>query len=754
MVDWRAAVLRRLARRFHIGEDVLRHLTTFQRLGERFEIEAPTEMLPVGARTLARALRTRAAAQIRPDWVWPYWLNRQLDPRSPAFVPRGHLPFTSNVTHRNWTGVGNPLSPWEAIVDPAGLVTVEPDSWSLDWWVCDGETWIVPSRGVHPRQSLPYPIPLVETAVTLADGGEVSQRVYAVETTAGERVVVQVRNGADRPVRVAFAIRPYNPEGLAVVEDIELTPERILIDGREAVLLPEPPEGTVFATFHTGDCLHRLRRGDFGRGGGQVHDPAGLAQAAVVYPVPPGGSRQVLLPLPPLSRRETTGVAVREPARTEQEALGRWTAALDRGLRVRLPDERLQRAVDANRAYLLLLHDPGSITAGPHTYHRFWFRDAAYQVAALDRWGFHAEAADVLVSYPNRQRHDGFFYSQWREWDANGAAIWAIAEHFRLTRDERLLAELAPAVRQGVNWIWNTRRAHRHQDPRVRGLLPPGVSAEHLGPFDYYYWDDFWALRGLYDGAMIARTLGHTASADVILHEARAFRHAILASINRSIADTGRRFIPAGPYRGVDAGLVGSLVACQPLELLEPDDPLVTGTLEVIRERFTLGDAFYQEISHTGLGTYLTLQLAFVELERRDPTAWRRLRWLLDAASPTFTWPEAIHPQLGGGCMGDGHHGWTVADFLSFVRAVLVREQRDGTVALLTLLPEEWRGHDLEVRDAPTYAGRLSYRLTWDGDKAVLQWEWHTGRARLVAPGLDPAWSSEEGAGEVSLLAR
>ncbi|KWX09896.1 hypothetical protein TR74_06880, partial [Carbonactinospora thermoautotrophica] len=251
MVDWRAAVLRRLARRFHIGEDVLRHLTTFQRLGERFEIEAPTEMLPVGARTLARALRTRAAAQIRPDWVWPYWLNRQLDPRSPAFVPRGHLPFTSNVTHRNWTGVGNPLSPWEAIVDPAGLVTVEPDSWSLDWWVCDGETWIVPSRGVHPRQSLPYPIPLVETAVTLADGGEVSQRVYAVETTAGERVVVQVRNGADRPVRVAFAIRPYNPEGLAVVEDIELTPERILIDGREAVLLPEPPEGTVFATFHT-----------------------------------------------------------------------------------------------------------------------------------------------------------------------------------------------------------------------------------------------------------------------------------------------------------------------------------------------------------------------------------------------------------------------------------------------------------------------------------------------------------------------
>lgn len=92
-----------------------------------------------------------------------------------------------------------------------------------------------------------------------------------------------------------------------------------------------------------------------------------------------------------------------------------------------------------------------------------------------------------------------------------------------------------------------------------------------------------------------------------------------------------------------------------------------------------MGDAFYQSISHTGLGTYLTLQLAFVELEAGDPRAWSRLRWLLDVATGTFTWPEAIHPQLPGGCMGDGHHGWTAADLLSFVRMVLVREARDAS---------------------------------------------------------------------------
>jgi hypothetical protein len=209
--------------------------------------------------------------------------------------------------------------------------------------------------------------------------------------------------------------------------------------------------------------------------------------------------------------------------------------------------------------------------------------------------------------------------------------------------------------------------------------------------------------------------------------------------------------MPAAPGRDFDAGMIGSLVACAPLGLLPPDDPWVAGTLDVVRERFCLGDAFYDAVGHTGLAPSLTLRIARCELEAGDPKAWRRLRWMLDAASPTFTWPEGIHPRLGTGCLGDGHHGGAAAAFLGFVRHALVREAADGSVVLATIFPPEWAGQPVEVHDAPTHSGRVSYALRWHGDRPALLWQCERPGVTLRVPGLDRTFSTAEQSGEALL---
>ena len=521
---------------------------------------------------------------------------------------------------------------------------------------------------------------------------------------------------------------------------IELDELTVFVDGRAALLLPRPPAGVTASVLEAGDCVHRVIGGQATPGPLEVEDTEGLAQAALVYPLPHRSTIRVAMPLAPERSRDGGygGVARKHGRRESHPAVDptRWPAAADvargwqahlrRGLQVELPDARLQAAVDANRANLLLFHTGDRVKPAPWTGGQPSFLESASMVVTLDRFGFTAEAAEVLRARP--WRSPGSDSGRLSNWEAHAGALWAIAEHYRLTGDTALVGELVPAVREGV-----------------RVLLGHHVVA------GLPYEDGFWFVRSLVDGAWLLRLAGDGPAAEEAETAARQLRDAITASLEQAAARLGRPAMPAAPGRGFDAGMVGSLVACAPLGLLPPDDPWVMGTLDVVRERFCLKDAFYDAVAHTGLIPVLTLRLARCELEAGDPRAWRRLRWLLDAATPTFSWPEAVHPRLGGGCLGDGHHGGTAAAFLSFVRHALVREAPDGSLALATIFPPEWAGQPLEVHDAPTHHGLLSYALRWHGDRPALLWQCERPGATLTVPGLDRSFSTGEPSGEALL---
>ncbi|TMK85816.1 MAG: hypothetical protein E6G57_13255, partial [Actinobacteria bacterium] len=361
----RTWLLRRAMGRLRISDDIVRHLSTFQRLGETVEVQLPTEVLPVGARTVLRALRTRAAAQLGVDWVWPYWLERQLDPRSSAFVPRGHLPFLANLTQRNWTMVGNVASAWEAVVDQRGLVTPWFDGWSLDWWVGADDRWHFPSREMSVRQRLVDDAPVVETVMRVP-GGDAVERVYAVQEQE-ELVVVEFENASSVPFALALAVRPYNTEGLAVVERIQLVDRTVTVDGRPALLFPKAPARMAGSTFHDGDSVQLVTGG---RAGTSLPDAlrcdAGLAQAAFLFPLAHRATLRVAIPLVPerrtrrrrLARRRVERMPELPSALPSSGAVARaWAVQGRRGLRLELPDSRMASAVEANRRFLLLLHD-------------------------------------------------------------------------------------------------------------------------------------------------------------------------------------------------------------------------------------------------------------------------------------------------------------------------------------------------------------------------------------------------------------
>ncbi|MCA1703664.1 MAG: hypothetical protein LC808_10560, partial [Actinobacteria bacterium] len=74
-------------------------------------------------------------------------------------------------------------------------------------------------------------------------------------------------------------------------------------------------------------------------------------------------------------------------------------------------------------------------------------------------------------------------------------------------------------------------------------------------------------------------------------------------------------------------------------------------------------------------------------------------------------------------------------------RPLLARRMHERA---LERLPDGWVGEALEVQNAPTHAGTISFGLRWERRQPVLRWELHrhpdlTGPVVITAPGLDPS---------------
>ncbi|MDH3704746.1 MAG: hypothetical protein OES57_01690 [Acidimicrobiia bacterium] len=84
----------------------------------------------------------------------------------------------------------------------------------------------------------------------------------------------------------------------------------------------------------------------------------------------------------------------------------------------------------------------------------------------------------------------------------------------------------------------------------------------------------------------------------------------------------------------------------------------------------------------------------------------------------------------------------------------VVADRPDGA-DLLSDVPAAWLGRSIDVRDAPTAHGPVSFSVRWHGARPALLWErqpWPGAASWTVrCPGLDPTWSSTDDRGEALL---
>lgn len=778
LVPWKFFVRRFALRHGFLDPFVV--LARLRHFAQPSEVGEPIELLRAGFAFHARGLLNTKAIQNNMDWIWPYWVRRQFDPKDPSFVPRAFSITHVNLSHRNWTAVGLPDSPYLPIVDPAGMVTPFFDGWSLDAWILDGDekTSLLPSR-LEPAQRLEMGEDgLAVITVTERDGFFLESRAEAAAAGGAEgegrnpvlRLTYRARS--DKPALLALAVRPVNPEGVASVREIALREDRqsLRVNGANSLRLSEKVDDFLVSDYRRGDVFHLLlaqqaeekpflprERGD-GQAGRKLErdyarDKVELATAAALFRLEPGRERQVALTVE-LSHDTVTGSKIQTgfpppPAVPAHRSAPSWKEALAGGPALRLPDEKMVFLFDS-AVRTLILHSWNEVVPGPYTYKRFWFRDAAFILDGLLALNMEERVGRTLASYPELQTATGYFLSQEGEWDSNGEALW-IWEKYHAQTGIPVDRRHADAILRGARWI--ARKRIKNQPGRLeQGLLPAGFSAEHLGVNDFYYWDDFWGVAGLEAAERMLRSLGMTTEAEECRREAERFDSAIRHSLERAFGSR-EPALPASPYRRMDAGAVGSLAVSYPLSLWDPRHPRLLGTAEWLHDNCLEGGGFFQDMIHSGINAYLTLHLAQVFLRAGDLRFGPLLRRVADLASPTGQWPEAIHPHTLGGCMGDGQHVWAAAEWVLMMRNLFLREEGE-TLILGSGLLSEWLVPGASLSFGPTLlrSGKVTVSFSVpSGGRVRAEWKGHF-RARapkieIRLPGREPVPVSDPRAG-------
>jgi hypothetical protein len=713
-------------------------LARVRRFAQPTEVDVPTELLRAGTVMHARGLMNSQAIQHNLDWLWPYWAVRQFSPHDDAFIPWAFSVAHINLTHRNWTALGLPDLAVYPLVDPRGLLTPLLDGWSLDCWIvtADGR-WLVPARLPSVEQRLDWEGDLAVT--TRAEAGALALTTQAAvpmpeHGRAFCRLRVEARS--DAAAWLVVSLRPYNPEGVSFIHDIAVHPDRRgwQVNRDHAVRFDAEPQRLLSSQYRDGDVSLRLPRASDGA------EPAacdvGMATAAALFPLTPGQARAV-----------TVEVPLEPPRKGPPMSAATWADSLRGHAALEVPDARTRFLYDA-AVRTLVLHSPGEVFPGPYTYRRFWFRDAAFILHALTILGLTQRAERALDQFPARQLPNGYFLSQDGEWDANGQALWILREFCRLA-GRPMKPAWRHAIERGARWI-GRKRLPETGDPRHAGLLPAGFSAEHLGPSDFYYWDDFWGVAGLRAAADAAEESGEGAQAEAWRREADGLLRCIHRSLQAACVRLGRDAMPASPTRRLDAGAIGSLVAGYPLQLVPPDDSRLAGTVEFLLQRCFVQGGFFQTMSHAGINQYLTLHVAQVLLRAGDARCLALTQRMADLASPTGQWPEAIHPRTGGGCMGDGQHVWAAAEWALMLRNAFVREEGERLV-LASGLPPAWleqplrfgptltRHGPITVEIEPSRAGglRVGWRGQWRGQPPAIDVRLLGHGAVQATPGQD-----------------
>ena len=325
---------------------------------------------------------------------------------------------------------------------------------------------------------------------------------------------------------------------------------------------------------------------------------------------------------------------------------------------------------------------------------------------------------------------------------SHGWIMWALAEHYFITRDKTWLEGIAPNLIRGAEWIVRQRRLTMGEQPLSRGwehgLLPAG-GLEDVNSFFYWVPSNTWNWWGMDYVAAAFEAVGH-AEASRLRAEADAYRADILRSLiiarqhNPLVRLRDGRWVPHYPThiyrRGRDLGwiretLEGSvnLLLCG---ILDPNGPEARGILDDYQDNLYTGGEFgypipdFHEMWYDWAGfscqpNLLAGLMPYLDRDEIEVYLWMFFNAFTTAYSPNIQ-GVVEHPRpVLGFSNAEPFKTSDESNSIKWLRYMFVYGKGD-TLHLGKALPREWlsRGTSIHLKRVHTRFGVVSVEYQTD----------------------------------------
>lgn len=173
---------------------------------------------------------------------------------------------------------------------------------------------------------------------------------------------------------------------------------------------------------------------------------------------------------------------------------------------------------------------------------------------------------------------------------------------------------------------------------------------------------------------------------------------------------TARAESERGHHPGGEAAVRG-LLASFPLQLSDKGAPWMKDLLHRITAHHLWEGGFFSPQDFPGINLELTARLGQA-LIREGMEYQAVLDFLLDAAGPTFRWPDRINPLSREGIGEEGHDPKVLFQMLLLIRSLFLWEDSENLYLLPGIfISRIWQTPNLELANWPTFFGTVSLKV-------------------------------------------